>query len=410
MSSNPQSSLLYSDVSTVADYYSTGGRRLLSHDSRRKINPSTGLVPVIGNNTIIRIPKSGDSFLSHAVLEVVVAPLTKTGGTYVSLINAFGLFCFDRIELSVAGEKIDTMYPKQIEQLLVQHTYAEELEYKKSNLGYGTTTERRASSSAQQTFYLELNRYFSIMNNPMPISLLDSELEFTIYWSNNLSQLVETDGTNPVFSFVSATINVTYAEPNGVNRNLIKDLQSKSGSEGFPIYSEEILRIMRPWAGGASTNQFQLTELNDKNVIYLNVTDSSNVVPSVPGASYDPIADSKIALYRLENSGKQIHGAEFDISDAYFKGCLAQEYSFIGIKELKNRNIYSISYSDDLKDEFEEHNNDYSGSMSFKDMNSVTMKLTYDSAMPANRVVTINVFMPRKHLIHKGRLIEVPLY
>lgn len=404
-------SILYSDDATKSDYYSTGGRRLLSNDNRRKINPSTGLIPVIGNNTIIRIPKSGDAFLSNAVLEIVVAPVTKTGGTYVRLINAFGLFCMDRIELSIGGEKIDTLYPKMIEQFLVQHTYAEELEFKKPNLGYGDNTARGTAAASQQTFFIELNRYLSLLNNPLPISLLDAELEFTIYWANSVNVLVETDGTNPQFSFVSATINATYAEPLGARRDLIRELAAEANGAGFPIYSEEFLRITRPWAGGALTNQFQLTELNDKNVIYMNITDNSSVVPS--GASYtgyNPLDDLKLAKYRLENNGKQIHGSEFDITDAYFKGCLMQEYSFVGIKELRSRNIYSISYSDDLKDEFEENKNEYSGSMSFRDMNSVTMKLDYESAAPANRVVTINVFMPRKHVIRKGKLVEVSLF
>ncbi len=81
-------SILFSDNATIADYFATGGRRLLSTDNRRKINPSTGLV--IGNNTIIRIPKSGDAFLSHAVLEIGVNAVTATGGTFARLINAFG--------------------------------------------------------------------------------------------------------------------------------------------------------------------------------------------------------------------------------------------------------------------------------------------------------------------------------
>ena len=82
----------------------------------------------------------------------------------------------------------------------------------------------------------------------------------------------------------------------------------------------------------------------------------------------------------------------------------------MGIKELKSRNIYSISYSDDLKDEFEEGAATYAGSMSFKDMNRVTLKIDYPSAAPANRVVTINVWCPRRHVILKGKLVLTPLY
>lgn len=47
-----------------------------------------------------------------------------------------------------------------------------------------------------------------------------------------------------------------------------------------------------------------LVILRHDNMIYMNITDSSNVVPTAPAAVFDPLDDLTIATYRLGNSGK----------------------------------------------------------------------------------------------------------
>lgn len=204
----------------------------------RQIQPQS--VPAFGQTIIYNIQKSAN-FCKDMTLELILSAITAAGSTFTAYKNDIsGIFV--SIELYQGGASIQR---RDFDEIMYHNafmvTYEESVALSEA-VGILPFATRAARSGANQTFEIPLRTlldYFSV-----PISLLSDEVQVQLTFKP-LVNCVQTDGTNPQASILSATIRGEFVQaPPKIMDDILA--ASKVGSVCFPFVDLATVQAQLP--------------------------------------------------------------------------------------------------------------------------------------------------------------------
>lgn len=153
-------------------------------------------------------------------LECTVSPITVTGGTYLEIIDFFGIFAFQQIvwKDNTQGQ-IEAYIPElAYAELLVEPSYT--LQQQKLSQCLGNLSSAVRSTLAATGFVMEVECWSwwdERPENTFRIQQIDTPISATVYL-RPLTELIRTDGTNPTGT-MDIIMNVYGRIPTAAERN-----------------------------------------------------------------------------------------------------------------------------------------------------------------------------------------------
>lgn len=403
MSSLSNSEIFNSGVAQASDYLSSGGNRIIGDKVRMSIIADQAPTPNFNSTSIYRINNNqGNKMLTKPVLTTYVGPISKTSGTptTLALVDWFGIFCFDKIELMYNGKLLSQVTASQMYNNFIAHNSTDELAILKKQLGGGyTDAERTTLALGDQAFYLDLSQVFSLLSDPLELLLLTSPLEVRVtYAQGPATRYIRSVGTvvGPTFTYnKAAELIVCYTD---IKNELTSIL--KSGPINKFYYDS--ISVPLSITNTATQQSFPLSQLNNNDVIL--ITTNTRLQSDLNHVTLPTYTNNQlIPSYTLKSQGQYISGANFDYTDDYIKKVYIENVGFTGERELSQSNIYPISYASDIDSTFGEHNVGYTGSKSFTGITDAQLSLMYTSA-PAAQDVMVNVTVAKRLILDKGQI------
>lgn len=304
-----------------------------------------------GGETIFKDLRKGNSqFINNIELVVTTSAITSTGGTYRRFVANFIECLFKRIEC-YDKEELLVYYDNKhaIHHINLLTNDWEEYDYVvKEKIGDVAEATRNSRSAAAQTFRLNLKNIFDIiLDKPFPIFLMQSEtsLRFKFRLIDTLNDLIELDGTAPVWSITDMHLEVEYVENDTVAayyRSVGNNMNPLLIFHQFQPAKTEIT-----CASGTTTKEQKIDELQNKDVAFIsfNLTTTAN---NADGKTPTYVALSKFAL---TSSGKYLTPKKVKITDESFKNFDLYNIDLLNRKNLYGKNLYLINYTDSLVQE-----------------------------------------------------------
>lgn len=392
----PDSKLfLYDDSIALYDYQGHNGLRVLGEETYRKISAGSGLAGVWGQDQEFVISKQGEQFLSQVYLEIKVTGVTNSDGsaTYNRFSDAAPLHMIDRIYLSQNGKQHTIITGQEIYHQLMANNSSKPLDIIKEGSFIGKSqTERADAADTGTTFYVYLDEYFSILNHAFPIFLLNDDLKLTVRWTSNEKRVIESDKQSIAsFNIISSQLVCQYTKAAQSVVDYVKATKAKEG--GFPIYAHKFNIVKHAIAPGSGTaSSVFLGTLHQKDILTLMLAlqDDTDV------AAGRPTVFKPLGSWNLKSASKNIHGVEFDVDPDFFKKVQLNDYYPNGSDYFLKNNVYMISYSNHLGEEFSEINQQYSFSRYFAERDA-----QLNVTLPSNPVngMTLNIMSTEVHLM-----------
>lgn len=384
------------------DYIASGQTQILGDVDHRKLTAEQNPLPIMGSEQVFKIAPRGNMWLSDVILVSSVSSVNKTGGSYARLCNAFPIHMVDQIRLLHHGrqfwskDNFNHTYQK-----VLQHNDDEWLYVHKKRLGIMNSNERNSASSDVQTFSLNFNEFCSFFSVPVPLFVAGGDIEIRIKYKT-MDEVIETDGSNPSFSFLKSYLDVKYIDPG--HNDLMKREVERAASRGqFRIVDYSPLNMRFNVPVGSSRGVFNLTSLQNKHVIYMNIT--SRDVSKVNSGDYTSY--NKVLRYNLDSAGRRISGAEYDITDSDFRHILIDDYGFKGVKTLIDENIYTISYASNLSNALGNDHHELVDCKSFRGINDARLTIEYSEGVADSQQVDIDCSILKTIFIHPGRIVSI---
>lgn len=345
--------------------------------------------------------KGGDAdFLDDSSIVLDIAPLSKTGGNFVRLVNAGATKVFHKLEVFYNASQLAKIESQELYQFFYlshEDNYFDSIV--KSQLGIGTETERNTLGTAKQQLVIPLRCFKFLFSKKFPLFMLEDELEFKFTYVNSFANIMETDGTEP-----QLTINNVYLDTQYVRNRSVANYCRKMKVHNFIGLSTH--RIQPILDSGKTEYIEKVDMLKDRHIsfITLALVGNSNI------AKNDTVY-KKIDKYALKDSGTFLSNKNIDIDDSTFKKVLLYSMNPLNIKNLHNDNLYIIPYNSDMSQELYHNNSVHYDSWSqhltssklFTESN-ITLELKFDSNLGSNDRLYVIGFELTHYTISNGSL------
>lgn len=398
--------VLYNQNAILSDYIYNRMGRVIGLTTNQQVRASQ-VLPTLGNFQSFMIPRQGLQMVTSVNLISSISAMSKTGGTYIRGTQGFGIQQYDHLELWCAGVKLSNITAEQMYTNYLENNGYDYINAMNAAVGIASTAARATAAAAAQTFSVELDECFSLFAQPLPIHLLNADLELRVYYKQSISYLVETDGTAPSFSYSDVYLDVEYTQiPDAV----AKFIAERVAKDEFILFGYDWINVQNTIAAGTGATQFQfaMQQLVNLNVIKMDIIARlSSDLTTALAVNY--VNYQSIASYNLKSASNFICGTLFDITDSYYRQALLLKYNPVGINNLYNANIYMISYTDELDQVYGEFNNNYAGSRPFYGVTDATLTLNFASSPAA--ALTINTlvsFVQRYKIDKRGAIVPLP--
>lgn len=395
-------SKIYDEASYVNAFKLSGGSEIIGRNEVRQINSVSGSVPSRGQSFVFNVSPWGDNWVSEVSLVTSITAPTCTGaGKIAWMVNAFGLFMFERIEIHQGGRLISQYFPQHLYHRLLQDWNSDELAIEKKLLGIDTEANRKTASEDPQTFVLKLGDFITLFAQPLPVFLLNSPIQITFVFRDPIGEVCETDGTAQTFTYTDCHLSIRYIDP--IGKDQINRLVRQTP---FPIFDEEVVRINRTVVGNSSQTEFRfnLQELNNKQVVQIPFFVNTQANKALgKHTTYGAFTE-----FTLKSQSKFITDEQYPITDKIYRYEILPVLEADGLENLFYDNLYTICYADRLALHLDHHlcPERYSGSHDFTGTTDAELSVTYGTAPSGNEDLHIFAECVRRLAIANG-LIEI---
>lgn len=390
------------------DYFNKTGGMVKGSYERLDIqaNPSSYIG---GGETIFKDLRKGDcQFINNIELVVTTSPITSTGGTYKRFVSNFIEVLFKRMEMYNKEELL--AYVDNKHAINTMNTLTNDFEAYDNvvvnKIGQLSSSARNTAASGVQTFRLNLKSIFDcILDRPFPVFLLNDEtsLRFKFRLIDNLSSLVELDGSAPVFSITDMHLEVEYVK-NETIANYYRSIKGFSPMLTFHQLQQAKTEI--DLASGSTLYTKKIDELQNKDVCFISFsmsTSASDIDGTLP-------AYVKIDKFALTSSGKYLTPKQVKITDESYKNFDIYNLDVLNKKNLYGKNLYIINYSDSLVHELSPqlvgiNYNDWLKSKThsrFFSESDTQLELEFASSLGSNHKVTVNTWYHQHFIINQA--------
>lgn len=386
----PTNAQVFHNPAIAAKYFAQG--KLVGDNLRLKIPSDQGLPDLLGEQHFLIRPQ-GKRLLNGLTLNTDISAISKTGGTYVRGVDALGLLMINNIEIRQNSKVLNRITAAQMWEIVQQMSDESENVIMNARVGIDSQANRATRAASPTSYCIDFAHFFGMFSVPLPVYRLDAPLEVVVTYAGPASLLVETDGTAPTFSFVASNLIATFTE---VPQMLTNEIDAMSV---YPIYAFDYQEMVFDIpAATASSFSYNLQQLNNKDVILINtiVRPAANFTTA---NACDYTTCTAVSSYTLKSSNNYISGANFDFTDTFMRQNLLHEYDFPAKDALYTQNIYPISYSTMLSEEFSDHGHKYTGSKSFRNVTDAQLTLNFASTVAAAQKVHVNAICCRRILI-----------
>ena len=155
----------------------------------------------------ILTPDMLPDYVDTLTLVLTIAAGTATSKSYLSLVND-GSFLSKLVEVRIGGQLLSSLYPEAWYVNPVIHWTNEQKFKYLPGIGNNTQTVRRAAGIAGQTLYINIPVPWITSKGWFVKQALGQQLDIKIY-HNDLTTILQTDGTSPSLPISSLTLNVS---------------------------------------------------------------------------------------------------------------------------------------------------------------------------------------------------------
>lgn len=387
------SSQLNSEQAIYADYIANKGRRIIgAHDKRLLVGDQS--VPTLNSSSSVdhwfTLQRFGNKMYRSLKLYFSTSALTSAGSpTYLRLVDGYGIFAFERIQVHYGGKMVSEVFADSIYSRYLQDNADAEYDSLANAVGLGLSTGARNTAAAGvQYFVLDLDESFDWLNQPYERHLLSSDDFKIMFRIRAISDVVELDTSAPSFSFTNFKLGYDLVDSNPlIDQFLVQQMTTGYGKQLHQITPIYITKAL----SSVTTTEVDLSILQGKDVV--SVDFFVRTAASATDKKFNTL-DTSISSWNMQAGNKYVSGAEFDITKEIFRKWFLYTYDIVGQEQLMSaKDLFVISFSDSLKSQFGEHNQVYSGSKRFE-TNDVKMTVNFSSSFTGTLTIIVNRIQP----------------
>jgi hypothetical protein len=327
-----------------------------------------------------------DSLLDDVRLFVGISAMTKTGGTYVRGVNALGIYMFDSFSLFQNGKEKEKVYPDQIFYNILYNSTAERWSRISADIGYDTSTSNRNTlASSAQNFSIPLKWIFQFFASPLNLNLY-KELEIRFVLRTDIRQCIQTDGTNPNFTFTDLYLDRRWVKPFS-NQIISKHQELVIGGHLLHFDYEYLAKDFQVLAG-ATSYAADVKEFLGKNVQdFMVIIRPKSAIKTNNTSDY---TDSNISAstWNIKSGNKFLTRYEQDVTSQYYKRIQLARMSFLGVQNVYQRNEFVVSFAKNYLTSSTDTQMNWSSSQSFIGISDATINITFP-ALVADSTITV---------------------
>jgi hypothetical protein len=221
---------------------------------RRDIQPDTP--GQYSNTTVYKIPKIAEKITKVQHIHTVSA-LARVGGTYARFEDFAGFDHIDNIQISYAGNLIQTIYGMQLYLWHRMHKRQDKQDAEAILVaGNRTVAERNADSAAAQTWVIDVPCFFTYeTHSSFPIMVLADELRWETTF-RPLAAIVQSDAAvgNVTGTLTQQLMRVWFVHNIQLERDMMKTGVNEGNGLIFPILDVERQNLTLLPSGNQSFN------------------------------------------------------------------------------------------------------------------------------------------------------------
>jgi hypothetical protein len=221
-----------------------------------------------GGHSVYKLSKVAEK-ISKIQSKVTTSAITQSGGTASRFCEYVGFEMYDHIDLSYAGNPLQTLYGLQLYLWHLAHKRSDKRDAEATLVGGGgnfaTPAQRNntgaGKGTAAQTFYTDLPFFFTYeTHNSFPILVLAEELRVEVYYKT-IPQIVQSDAAvgNVTVTLTNQVLRVTYVHNIQKERDILKNGVNADQGILFPILDVERQPLYLIASGSSSPFQIKLT-------------------------------------------------------------------------------------------------------------------------------------------------------
>lgn len=259
---------------------------------RRDLGPETA--GTWGALSVYKLPKLAEK-ITKIQLVTVVSPLTRVAGTYARFEDFVGFDHIDRVELSYAGNMLQTLYSLQLYFWHRMHKRQDKQDAEAViTAGNLTVAERNALALGAQTWYLDLPFFFTYeTHSSFPLMVLADELRLEVYFKN-LQNIVQSDDAvgNITCTITNQYVKVTFVHNINLERNIVKQGAQEGNGLLFPILDVE-RQTQVPLLAGDTQYPVRLTNVKSPCTYYQFVLRKNSNINTNNGNTFNAFENLK---------------------------------------------------------------------------------------------------------------------
>lgn len=338
---------------------------------RRDVAPESSGQP--GGSTVYKWPKIAEKVTKIQVMTTHAA-LAQTGGTYVCFEDFAGFDEIDHVDISYAGNPLQTIYGLQ---MYIWHRLHKRQDKQDAEAvlvgGNMTQAERITAAASAQKFYVDIPAFFTYeTHSSFPLLVLAEEIRFEVFYKQ-LSQVVNSDaslGNVTGGAITTQALRISFVQNIKSEKNIINSAVNEGNGIIFPILDVERQPLNLLQSGNTSFNvkitnakapcsYFSFVARKNSKINSTTYGNTFNQFETV--SNWDLMANSDYLIRNVEHDYNL-----FYLNPLYYEGP-------------PRDNIYGSSFS-----LVPENRYDCNGSNYFAMQNNPTLDVTMPSALGEN--------------------------
>lgn len=341
-----------------------------------------------------RIEKKGSrAFLERARLITQVKFSVDSEATKKYYLNAMPIFQFQKIEIYCNNEFVTSFDGLQMYQDLIMHTTEDDQQFVYSRYGIGDDTFRAVNDDDVKTFYLDLNDFWNMFHMFPIYKLLDgTSIEVRVYFNNKML----TGDEKVTYEYLKTEMLLTYITPYSQKIGVVDRAKTEEFIEILP-YSFEV----RPLTTTTNQNHI-LSFLRGRPVVLLTFVYQTET--DINAGKYTNFL--AVNEFGLKAENRYIDGnTNFRFTDQMFREVILYDSDIENKDQLRNENLYFISYANSLSKVFSEDTILFNGFRYFHEQQP-NLELVF-SQNPSTSKIIVTVWELKSIYLRNGVLRSV---
>lgn len=330
-----------------------------------------------------------------------------SGGSYNRFVENLACSFFSEIEIKNNSERIIFFNdPQEIYQLLLLSYKEDEWNKLKSDLGFGTISDRNTAAGSASRYILPLRFIKMFIQRKFPHFLLPNDLEFRFKIISSISSLIETDHNTGT---ALVNINDIYMDVEYMDDKSASDFE-KQDKNIKVFYNLKPHKREITVSDGSTSIEASFSEFQNHNILFITLA----LLSDTDKDNYNNTNYVAIDKYKLDDNGNNIHGSNYSITKEDYQQIYLSRYKPLNYGNLKGNNLYIIYFGDNLSQDMYPYNpnkfDNYSHELTharYFTENKVKLRCEWESAISGAHTLVVTGYEIQKVLINNAGNLEI---